>query len=71
MDLNDWVNWPVTVALNNLAGSQIIAWNVRRQLEIGGYHSEPDPRSQPWGHEDSHASDLSQASIARLTSRPQ
>ena len=22
-------NWPVTVALNNLAGSQIIAWNVQ------------------------------------------
>ena len=22
-------NWPVTVALNNMAGSQIIAWNVQ------------------------------------------
>jgi len=27
--LTDTANWPVTVALNNLAGSQIIAWNVQ------------------------------------------
>ena len=27
--LTDTAHWPVTVALNNLAGSQIIAWNVQ------------------------------------------
>jgi len=27
--LTDNTNWPVTVALNNMAGSQIIAWNVQ------------------------------------------
>ncbi len=27
--LTDTANWPVTVALNNMAGSQIIAWNVQ------------------------------------------
>lgn len=27
--LTDSANWPVTVALNNMAGSQIIAWNVQ------------------------------------------
>ncbi len=27
--LTDNTNWPVTVALNNLAGSQIVAWNVQ------------------------------------------
>ena len=27
--LTNTENWPVTVALNNLAGSQIIAWNVQ------------------------------------------
>ncbi|GAB4536374.1 MAG: carbohydrate ABC transporter permease [Anaerolineales bacterium] len=27
--LTDSSNWPITVALNNMAGSQIIAWNVQ------------------------------------------
>jgi len=27
--LTDNTHWPVTVALNNLAGSQVIAWNVQ------------------------------------------
>ena len=27
--LTDTEHWPVTVALNNLAGSQIIAWNIQ------------------------------------------
>ena len=29
MVLTDSQHWPVTVALNNMAGSQIIAWNVQ------------------------------------------
>lgn len=27
--LTNNANWPITVALNNMAGSQIIAWNVQ------------------------------------------
>lgn len=27
-------NWPITVALNNLAGSQIIAWNVQMAASL-------------------------------------
>lgn len=32
--LTDNTHWPVTVALNNLAGSQIIAWNVQMAASV-------------------------------------